>query len=144
MTTTRRRSVNVSLELDGDALQAIDGATRRPWKSPQSREARVDWRVKAMHEGEAKFRMRADAGDDGDAVERTLPVLVHGMLRQDAWSRTVEPGTDSAKIAIEVPEQRRPDQSKLTVRFSPTDRRCGRRCDSISRELSLRLHRANA
>ena len=27
---------------------------------------------------------------------------------------------DSATIQIEVPEQRRPDQSKLTVRFSPT------------------------
>ena len=32
-------------------------------------EARVDWRVKALKEGEAKFRMRADSGDDGDAGE---------------------------------------------------------------------------
>ena len=49
-----------------------------------------------------------------------MPVLVHGMIRQDAWSRIVEPGVDSAKIQIEVPAQRRPDQSKLTIRFSPT------------------------
>ncbi len=113
------KTVKVSLELDGKELEAIDGAPQTVEIAAKS-EARVDWRVKALREGEATFRMRADSGDDGDAVERKLPVLVHGMLRQDAWSRTVEPGADSAKIQIEVPEQRRPDQSKLTVRFSPT------------------------
>ncbi len=113
------KTVKVSLELDGNTLEAIDGAPRTVEIAAKS-EARVDWRVKALHEGEATFRMRADSGDDGDAAERKLPVLVHGMLRQDAWSRTVEPGADSAKIQIDVPAQRRPDQSKLTVRFSPT------------------------
>ncbi len=113
------KTVKVSLELDGNTLEAIDGAPQTVEIAAKS-EARVDWRVKALREGEATFRMRADSGDDGDAVERKLPVLVHGMRRQDAWSRVVEPGADSAKIQIEVPEQRRPDQSKLTVRFSPT------------------------
>lgn len=113
------KTVKVSLELDGNTLEAIDGAPQTVEIAAKS-EARVDWRVRALKEGEAKFRMRADSGDDGDAVERTLPVRVHGMLRQDAWSRTVEPGAESAKISMEVPEQRRPDQSKLTVRFSPT------------------------
>ncbi|MGL5017598.1 MAG: MG2 domain-containing protein, partial [Luteolibacter sp.] len=113
------KSVKVSLELDGNTLEAIDTAPQSVEIAARS-EARVDWRVKALREGEATFRMRADSGDDGDAVERKLPVLVHGMRRQDAWSRVVEPGADSAKIQIEVPEQRRPDQSKLTVRFSPT------------------------
>ncbi len=113
------KTVKVSIELDGNTLEAIDGAPQTVEIAAKS-EARVDWRVKALHEGEATFRMRADSGDDGDAVERKLPVLVHGMLRHDAWSRTVEPGADSAKIQLEVPAQRRPDQSKLTVRFSPT------------------------
>jgi uncharacterized protein YfaS (alpha-2-macroglobulin family) len=113
------KTVKVSLELDGSNLEVIDGAPQTVDIAAKS-EARVDWRVKALREGEATFRMRADSGDDGDAVERKLPVLVHGMSRQDAWSRAVEPGADFAKIEIEVPEQRRPDQSKLTVRFSPT------------------------
>ena len=113
------KTVKVSLELDGNTLEAIDGAPQTVEIAAKS-EARVDWRVKALKEGEAKFRMRADSGDDGDAVERTLPVRVHGMSRQDAWSRTIEPGAESTKISMEVPEQRRPDQSKLTVRFSPT------------------------
>ncbi len=113
------KTVKVSLELDGKSLAAIDAAAQTVEIAAKS-EARVDWRVKALHEGEATIRMRADAGDDGDAVERKLPVRVHGMLRQDAWSRVIESGKDSARIAMEVPAQRRPDQSKLTVRFSPT------------------------
>jgi uncharacterized protein YfaS (alpha-2-macroglobulin family) len=113
------KSVKVSMELVGNKLEAIDGAAQTVDIAAHA-EARVDWRVKALHEGEATLRMRADAGDDGDAVERTLPVLVHGMLRQDAWSRAVEPGRDSTTILLDVPAQRRPDKSKLTVRFSPT------------------------
>lgn len=113
------KTVKVSLELEGGKVEAVDGAEKTVEIAAKS-EARVDWRVKALTEGEATVRMRADAGDDGDAVERKLPVLVHGMLRQDAWSSTVENGTDSTKFTIEVPEERRPDQSKLTVRFSPT------------------------
>lgn len=113
------KSVKVSLELDGDNLQAIIGDPRIVEIAAKS-EARVDWVVKALREGEATFRMRAEAGDDGDAVERKLPVHVHGMRRQDAWSRVVEADQNAATIEIEVPEERRPDQSKLTVRFSPS------------------------
>ena len=113
------KTVKVSLELDGPQLAAIDGAAQTVEIAAKS-EARVDWRVRALREGEATVRMRADAGDDGDAVERKLPVRVHGMLRQDAWSRVVESDQPSANIDIEVPAERRPDQSKLTVRFSPT------------------------
>jgi hypothetical protein len=112
------KTVKVSLELEG-GIEAIGGAAQTVEIAARS-EARIDWRVKALKEGEATVRMKADAGDDGDAVERKLPVLVHGMSRQDAWSVVVDPEKDSARILMEVPEQRRPDQSKLTVRFSPT------------------------
>ena len=113
------KTVKVSLELEGDSLQAIDSAPQTIEIAAKS-EARVEWRVKALREGEVTLRMRADAGDDGDAVERKLPVRVHGMLRQDAWSRTVEPGVESASMEIDVPAERRSDQSRLTIRFSPT------------------------
>ena len=53
-------------------------------------------------------------------MEMTFPVHVHGMLKQMAWSREVEPGQDSTKIVVGVPEERRPEESKLEVRFSPT------------------------
>jgi len=113
------KTVKISLEIDGDKLSAISGETQTVEIAARS-EARIEWRVKAHKEGDVTLRMKADAGNDGDAVERTLPILVHGMARQDAWSIAVDPEKDSAKINMDVPEQRRPDQSKLNVRFSPT------------------------
>jgi uncharacterized protein YfaS (alpha-2-macroglobulin family)/tetratricopeptide (TPR) repeat protein len=113
------KSVKVSLELEGGTAELVSGETKDVEIAAKG-EARVDWRVKALCEGELKVRMKAEGADDGDAMERTLPVVVHGMLRQDAWSRVIEPGKGSTTIAVEVPAERRPDQTKLTVRFSPT------------------------
>lgn len=113
-----RKSVKVSLELEG-GVEAIEGSSKTVEIAARA-EARVDWRVKALREGEAILRMKADSGDDGDAIERKLPVLVHGMSRQDAWSVAIGPEQESARILMEVPGERRPDQSKLSVRFSPT------------------------
>ncbi|MFU8892233.1 MAG: alpha-2-macroglobulin family protein [Luteolibacter sp.] len=112
------KTVTVSLDLKG-GIEAIDGAAQT-LDIPARADARVDWRVKATKEGEATIRMTADAGDDGDAVERTIPIRVHGMSRQDAWSVVINPEDTSAKIDIAVPAERRPDQSTLTIRYSPT------------------------
>ena len=113
------KSVKVSLELEGGTAELVSGETKDVEIAAKG-EARVDWRVKALREGDLKVRMKAEGADDGDAMERTLPVVVHGMLRQDAWSRVIEPVKGSTTITVEVPAERRPDQTKLTVRFSPT------------------------
>ncbi len=113
------KEVKVSLELEGGAIMAVDGKPSTV-KIPAKGEARVDWKVKADREGIARIRMRAETQGDGDAVERDLPVRVHGMPRQDAWSRVVEPDAPSVKIPVEVPEKLRPEETKLTIRFSPS------------------------
>jgi alpha-2-macroglobulin len=113
------KTVKVSFESDGGVLGVIAGGTQTVEIAARA-EARVDWRVKALAEGKAVVRMKAECGDDGDAVERELPVRVHGMRRQDAWSVTVDPGKDSARIDLEVPAKLRPEASRLTVRFSPS------------------------
>ncbi len=139
------KKVEVSLEIPGGLLERIDregaqlhmegaprhmegGRPRPPTDEataqkviiPAGGEARVEWRVRALREGTATVRMIARAGADSDAMERTLPVLVHGMLRQDAWSRVIDPAAAETKIDFAVPEKRRPAQTKLTVRFSPS------------------------
>ena len=113
------KTVEVSLEIDGDAVQAPETSAKTVEIGARA-EARVDWKVKAVHEGVVKLRMRAATAGDGDAVERELPVKVHGMLRQDAWSRVVEPQASSTKIEIDVPAKLRPEETKLTVRISPS------------------------
>jgi alpha-2-macroglobulin len=113
------KTVQVSLELEGGVTEVMTGETQSV-EIPAKGESRIDWRVRATKEGELTVRMKAVADDDGDAMERKLPVVVHGMLRQEAWSRVVEPGQDSAKIVFNVPAERRVDQTKLTVRVSPS------------------------
>jgi alpha-2-macroglobulin len=113
------KTVKVSLELDGGVTEVMSGETKSVEIAAKG-ESRIDWRVKATREGELTIRMKAAADEDGDAMERKLPVVVHGMLRQEAWSRVVEPEQDSAKIGFKVPAERRVDETRLTVRVSPS------------------------
>jgi uncharacterized protein YfaS (alpha-2-macroglobulin family) len=113
------KDVKITLELEGMAVAVVDGKPSTV-KIPAKGEARVDWKVKAASEGIVKVRMRAETEGDGDAVERDLPVRVHGMARQDAWSRVLDPGVPSVEIPVEVPDKLRAEQTKLTVRFSPS------------------------
>ncbi len=114
-------NAKVSLELEGGTLELIKGELAQTAElAAKNGEKRIDWRVKVTHEGKAIIRMKVVTDSDSDAMEMTFPVFVHGMMKQMAWSREVEPGKDSTKITIEVPEERRPEDSKLEVRFSPT------------------------
>jgi uncharacterized protein YfaS (alpha-2-macroglobulin family) len=83
-------------------------------------EQRVDWRVKAVREGEAIIRMKALGHDESDAMEMKFPVYVHGMLKTESFSVAIRPDQQSATIKLRVPAERRPDQTRLEVRWSPT------------------------
>src|SRR5262249_55828528 len=49
-----------------------------------------------------------------------FPVYVHGMLKMEAFAGAIRPDQDKAEISINVPEARKPEQSKLQVQYSPT------------------------
>ena len=96
---------------------------------PGGGEQRVDWRVVARKEGVVMIRMKAvahgkkgvvDAVDASDAMELKFPVYVHGMLRTESWSRSLPREKDALSIEFEVPEDLRPGQTRLEVRYSPT------------------------
>ncbi|MCX6854700.1 MAG: alpha-2-macroglobulin, partial [Verrucomicrobia bacterium] len=87
---------------------------------PAHSEHRFDWRVKVTVEGEAKIRVKALAQKDSDAMEMTFPAYTHGMLKTDSWSLALRPDQASGKITVKVPAERKPEQSRLEVRFSPT------------------------
>ncbi len=113
------KEVNVSLELDGGTLVAKGPASSRI-AIPAGGEKRVDWLAVAKSEGEVTVRMKAIASDDADAMEMTFPVHVHGMARTESWSRALKPKGKKAVIDFEVPAKRRPDQTHLEIRYSPT------------------------
>ncbi|MBN2712177.1 MAG: alpha-2-macroglobulin, partial [Planctomycetes bacterium] len=83
-------------------------------------EERVDWRVRVLNEGEAVLRMKALTDEESDAMEMRFPSFVHGMMKQVPKCGVIRPEGDGAKIVFNVPAERRINESKLELRYSPT------------------------
>ena len=113
------KKVTVVLELDGDTLKVL-GNAEQVVKIDAGGEQRVDWRVKVMKEGEAVVRMKSLTDEESDAMQMKFPVYVHGMLKTESWSGMIPVDEKSGSIRIKVPTERRPDQTRLEVRYSPT------------------------
>jgi hypothetical protein len=115
----REKSVRVAIEFDGHQLQAPAEAVRTVKIGPGG-EARVDWRVHVLDEGDAVIRMKALTDEESDAMEMHVPCYIHGMLKSEAYSGAIRPEQSSGSFPISVPAQRRAEQSRLEVRYSPT------------------------
>ena len=113
------KQVRVVLELDGDTLEPVDGMATEI-TLPAGGQQRVDWRVKAVRPGTAIIRMKALATEESDAVEMSFPVQVHGALRTESFTGVIRPEGDSAQFTFNVPGQRKPEQSRLELRWSPS------------------------
>jgi uncharacterized protein YfaS (alpha-2-macroglobulin family) len=87
---------------------------------PAGGEVRVDWRVKVAQEGEAVIRMKGLTDEESDAVEQRFPVYVHGMLKMESYSGALRPDDTKGEITLAVPKERRINESRLEVRYSPT------------------------
>tara|TARA_R110002096_G_scaffold159011_11_gene324666 strand:- start:3698 stop:9697 length:6000 start_codon:yes stop_codon:yes gene_type:complete len=113
--------VRVELELEGGVLEAMDAQSlSQSVKLDSGGEQRLNWRVKAVGEGEAIVRMKALTNIESDAVELSYPVYVHGILKTESWSGVIRPDETTGNLTFNVPAERKPEQSKLEVRFSPS------------------------
>ncbi|MBI1310729.1 alpha-2-macroglobulin [bacterium] len=114
------KQVDVALELDGGTLESLEAPLTQRVMVPADGEQRVDWRVKVTAEGEAIVRMKALTDEESDAMQMTFPCFVHGILKTESFSGVVRRDETSQSITVRVPEERRPDQSRLEIRYSPT------------------------
>ncbi len=114
-----KKAVQVVLELEGSALQPL-GETAQTVEIAAASEHRVDWRVKVIHEGQAIIRMKALTDEESDAAQMSFPAYVHGMLKMEAFAGAIRPDEQKAQVVLRVPSERKPDQSRLEVRYSPT------------------------
>jgi uncharacterized protein YfaS (alpha-2-macroglobulin family) len=112
------KEVQVVLEID-DHLSTKTSNSAKINVAPNN-ETRIDWLVEAKTAGNTVIRMKALTDEESDAMEKTLPIYVHGMLKQDSYSAYIAPEKDSATIIVNIPAERQPEKTKLTVRFSPT------------------------
>ena len=116
------KQVRVKLEIDGQTqLELMSGSAEEQTVTVKSHgQSRIDWRCRAIAEGEIKLRVTAIADGASDAVEQSLPILVHGFLKTDSFAGTVRRDVENSKIKFTVPDDRRVEQSELVVRVSPT------------------------
>ena len=113
------KTVRVVLEHDGSQL-TIQNAAERTIQVPAGKEVRVDWLAAATSAGDAVIRMKAFADEESDAVQVTVPVQVHGLLKTESFAGVIRPQQNSGQVKIRVPDARQIDQSRLEVRFSPS------------------------
>ena len=113
------KSVQVVLELEGSVLQPLGESTQTVQIAAGS-EQRVDWRVKVVHEGQAVIRMKALTDEESDAAQMSFPAFVHGMLKMEAFAGALRPDEQKGQVIVRVPSERKPDQSRLEVHYSPT------------------------
>ena len=115
------KKVNVSLLIGGGCIELMKGVKgTQVVEVSAGGEKRVDWRVKVTKEGKAKITMKALTDEESDAMAMEFPVYVHGMLKTDSFSGVIRPKQKQAKFQITVPAERRGEQSRLEIRYSPT------------------------
>ena len=122
--TDKELSVKALLEVTsgGGSLVGMDGGIMPPLPGsiPAHGEKRFDWRAKVKGNGQVQITVKAIAEGASDAMQMSFPVYEHGTLKTDSWSLAMRGDQGSGKIEFTVPEERRPELSRLEVRYSPT------------------------
>jgi len=116
----KAQSANISIELEGGTLKLLSPQSVQTELGANNGEVRIDWRTKVTQSGKAIVRMKVVTTDDADAMELTFPVYVHGIFKQEAWSRAILPSQSSTTIDFNIPAERIPEHTKLEVRYSPS------------------------
>jgi uncharacterized protein YfaS (alpha-2-macroglobulin family) len=111
------KRVRLSLETGGKHLLCPESTTTDTQIGPGA-ERKIAWSISASQQGDGILRMKALTDEDSDAVQLTLPVIVHGAPVTETAGGLI--GADAARItaALHVPEQRREELSRLELRFS--------------------------
>jgi alpha-2-macroglobulin len=81
-------------------------------------EARVDWLVAATEAGEAKLKVEARGERFADAMEKTFMIYEHGI--EKLVSRSGKMRANSVAIKLDIPRERRPETTTLTVQIAPS------------------------
>ena len=129
--TNQAMQVASSLTAEGLTVSGlvVDGKPVKGEQSPievkPGAEARVDWLVTvitATEARQAKLKVEARASDGSnkyaDAMEKTFTVYEHGI--EKFISRSGKMRSDSVTIKLDIPKERRPETTTLTVQVAPS------------------------
>jgi uncharacterized protein YfaS (alpha-2-macroglobulin family) len=120
--TDRPMRVTPSLEAEGLTIRGfvLNGQPIKGEQSPITVEAngesRVDWSIVAQQPGNAKLKATARGDKRADAMERDFVVHEHGVEKLVARSGKLR--GDDVAIKLDLPKERNPETTKLTVQIS--------------------------
>ncbi len=119
---TTDQQVSVTLEVDGETqFELVNGVDAKQLVNiAHGEQARVDWRCRALAEGTVTLRAKAIAAGGSDAMQLELPIVVNGIQKTDSYAGTVRRGSEMSTVTLLIPEERRVEQSQLTIRMSPS------------------------
>ena len=93
-----------------------------PIEIPAHGQGRADWAVMAKEAGKAHITVTVRAGKMADAMEKTYPVIPHGIEKFIAQSLVLKggEGEQSKEITINIPKERIKEATSLRLNLSPS------------------------
>lgn len=103
---------------DGAFVKGEQGAVEVPARG----QARVDWAVSAEKAGTAKITVTARSAKAADAMEKTYPVIPHGIEKFLAQSAVLKAdGAEKAtEVVIDLPKERIKESASLQISLAPS------------------------
>jgi len=102
------------LIVDGKPIKGERG----PVEVKANSEVRVDWLVNVAQTGDAKLKVEARGEKYADAMEKSYTVYEHGI--EKFISRSGKMRGDSVTVKLDIPKERRPDSTTLSVQVAPS------------------------
>lgn len=90
---------------------------------PANGQARVDWAVSAQKAGNAKLTVIAKSAKASDAMEKTYPVIPHGIekfIAQAMELKSPDGGEVTRELTVNIPKERIKEATSLRLTISPS------------------------
>ena len=117
--TEKDVTANVTLTVDGDTVNTMTLKNNATITVKAGGHTACPFTLNAKAVGESKITLSVKAGDDDDALQLALPVLVKGIDKQVNNFAYLDKDNKSTTVTLKVPEQRKPETTFLTVNLAP-------------------------
>lgn len=106
------------IDFEGDNLKLLETNKFKNVVIEGQDEGKVEWKVKALREGDltARFKVMSKIANDG--VEMQFPIYVHGSDIMKTESAVLNKDSDGYAFKIEVPHARRIESTRLSIKAS--------------------------
>lgn len=110
------KAVEAEVSLDAEGLELLSPRMVKV-AIPPGEKAVVEWNVRAVKPGEAKFTVKALTTEESDAVLMKIPLLPHGVKVVDAKAGSTE---DSLSLKFNLPENASKGSATLRLNLAPS------------------------